>query len=211
MLITIAIVRYAPAAQWMLPGIWQVIFSLGVFASCRFLPRAMCCAGAGTCLTGLVCIALADGRALSPWAMGIPYGVGQLLVAGILLFRCSGRSQMKSKEIQRGPFAYEGLDRVIHERARLSVLTSLITNPKGLTFNDLKQLCGLTDGNLSRHLQVLEKRRWSRSSKGMSETVRRPSAVSRLRGESAIWSTSRRSSRWFATRRGKPNQSRSES
>jgi DNA-binding MarR family transcriptional regulator len=49
------------------------------------------------------------------------------------------------------------LDRVIHERARLSVLTSLITNPKGLTFGDLKQLCGLTDGNLSRHLQVLEK------------------------------------------------------
>ena len=56
-----------------------------------------------------------------------------------------------------GRFAYEGLDRVIHERARLSVLTSLITNPKGLAFGDLKQLCALTDGNLSRHLRVLEK------------------------------------------------------
>ena len=56
-----------------------------------------------------------------------------------------------------GRFAYEGLDRVIHERARLSVLTSLITNPKGLKFNELKQLCSLTDGNLSRHLSVLEK------------------------------------------------------
>ena len=55
-----------------------------------------------------------------------------------------------------GRFAYEGLDRVIHERARLSVLTCLITNPKGLVFNDLKQLCSLTDGNLSRHLSVLE-------------------------------------------------------
>lgn len=53
-------------------------------------------------------------------------------------------------------FAYEGLDRVIHERARLSVLTSLIVHPKGLSFGDLKQLCGLTDGNLSRHLQVLQ-------------------------------------------------------
>ena len=63
---------------------------------------------------------------------------------------------MKSKSTE-GRFAYEGLDRVIHERARLSVLTSLITNPKGLTFNDLKQLCSLTDGNLSRHLRVLEK------------------------------------------------------
>ncbi|HTB97133.1 MAG TPA: transcriptional regulator [Terracidiphilus sp.] len=54
-------------------------------------------------------------------------------------------------------FAYEGLDRVIHERARLSVLTSLVTHPKGLSFLDLKELCALTDGNLSRHLQVLEK------------------------------------------------------
>lgn len=70
---------------------------------------------------------------------------------------------MKSKAPNReersseGRFAYEGLDRVIHERARLSVLTSLITNPRGLTFSDLKQLCSLTDGNLSRHLQVLER------------------------------------------------------
>lgn len=53
-------------------------------------------------------------------------------------------------------FAYEGLDRTIHEKARLSILTSLIAHPKGLSFNDLKQLCGLTDGNLSRHLEVLD-------------------------------------------------------
>src|ERR1700738_5590627 len=68
------------------------------------------------------------------------------------------RLPMKAKAVSsEGRFAYEGLDRVIHERARLSVLTSLITNPKGLTFGDLKQLCALTDGNLSRHLRVLEK------------------------------------------------------
>ena len=54
------------------------------------------------------------------------------------------------------PFAYEGLNRVIHERARLSVLTSLITHPDGLSFVELKRLCALTDGNLARHLQVLE-------------------------------------------------------
>lgn len=65
---------------------------------------------------------------------------------------------MQSKIPPReGRFAYEGLDRVIHERARLSVLTSLIANAKGLTFGDLKELCALTDGNLSRHLRVLEK------------------------------------------------------
>jgi DNA-binding MarR family transcriptional regulator len=53
-------------------------------------------------------------------------------------------------------FAYGGLDRVIHERARLGVLTSLVSHPGGLLFADLKQLCGLTDGNLSRYLQILE-------------------------------------------------------
>lgn len=54
-----------------------------------------------------------------------------------------------------GRFAYEGLDRVIHEKARLSIITSLTTHPAGLIFNDLKDLCALTDGNLSRHLQIL--------------------------------------------------------
>jgi DNA-binding MarR family transcriptional regulator len=55
-----------------------------------------------------------------------------------------------------GRFAYDGLDRVIHEKARLGVLTSLASHPKGLVFGDLKEMCALTDGNLSRHLQVLE-------------------------------------------------------
>ncbi|MDR3526511.1 MAG: transcriptional regulator [Rhizomicrobium sp.] len=54
------------------------------------------------------------------------------------------------------PFAFDGLDRVMHEKARLGVLSSLVAHPKGLAFADLKQLCGLTDGNLSRHLQVLQ-------------------------------------------------------
>ena len=64
---------------------------------------------------------------------------------------------MKTKNSKpAAPFAYEGLDRVIHEHARLSVLTSLITHPNGLSFVELKRLCALTDGNLARHLQVLE-------------------------------------------------------
>ena len=53
------------------------------------------------------------------------------------------------------PFAYEGLDRVLHERARLGIMASLASHAGGLPFNDLKQLCALTDGNLSRHLAVL--------------------------------------------------------
>jgi DNA-binding MarR family transcriptional regulator len=63
--------------------------------------------------------------------------------------------QMRSKKQTRQGFAYDALDSVIHERARLSVLTSLMTHPKGLAFADLKSTCALTDGNLSRHLQVL--------------------------------------------------------
>jgi DNA-binding MarR family transcriptional regulator len=62
----------------------------------------------------------------------------------------------KSSPKNSGRFAYDGLDRVIHEKARLGVLTSLVAHPKGLVFGDLKEMCALTDGNLSRHLQVLE-------------------------------------------------------
>ena len=63
---------------------------------------------------------------------------------------------MPKTETNRAPFSYDGLDRVIHEKARLGLLTSLMAHPRGLAFADLKQLCGLTDGNLSRHLQVLQ-------------------------------------------------------
>jgi DNA-binding transcriptional ArsR family regulator len=57
--------------------------------------------------------------------------------------------------IAPGRFAYQGLERVLHEKARLGILTSLVTRPEGLLFNELKRLCELTDGNLSRHLDTL--------------------------------------------------------
>lgn len=56
---------------------------------------------------------------------------------------------------QPGKFAYPGLDRVIHEKARLGIMTSLVAHAGGLSFTDLKDLCNLTDGNLNRHLEVL--------------------------------------------------------
>lgn len=55
-----------------------------------------------------------------------------------------------------GRFAYDGLDRTLHEKARLGVLTALVTHPGGLAFTDLTRLCSLTDGNLSRHLDKLQ-------------------------------------------------------
>jgi hypothetical protein len=85
LLVTIVLLRYVPMAKWMLPGLWQVIFSLGVFSSCRFLPRPMIAAGAWYLLTGLSCLAMGGNRALSPWTMGTSYGAGQLLVAAILV------------------------------------------------------------------------------------------------------------------------------
>lgn len=83
-LVTLTLFLFAPSVLWMLPGLWQVIFSLGVFASCRFLPRPMMAAGAWYLLSGLICISLGDSRALAPWTMGVGYGAGQLLVACIL-------------------------------------------------------------------------------------------------------------------------------
>ena len=83
-LLTIVLMRFVPTAFWMLPGLWQVIFSLGIFSSCRFLPRLMIAAGAWYLLSGLTCIALGNSRALAPWTMGLAFGAGQLLVAGIL-------------------------------------------------------------------------------------------------------------------------------
>jgi DNA-binding transcriptional ArsR family regulator len=83
------------------------------------------------------------------------------------------------KTDQRGArFSYEGLDRVIHEKARLGVLTSLIAHSEGLAFADLKLLCGLTDGNLSRHLHVLQEAGLVKISKGYEGN--RPHTTCRL-------------------------------
>jgi DNA-binding MarR family transcriptional regulator len=80
-----------------------------------------------------------------------------------------------------GRFAYEGLDRVIHEKARLSIVTSLATHPAGLIFNDLKELCALTDGNLSRHLHILSEAGLIQIWKGFKDN--RPQTLCLLTGE----------------------------
>jgi hypothetical protein len=87
LLLTVVLVRYAPQSLWMLPGLWQVVFSLGVFSSCQFLPRPIFAVGVWYLAAGLTCLALGNGEwALSPWEMGIPFGVGQLLVAAVLYY-----------------------------------------------------------------------------------------------------------------------------
>src|SRR4051812_47006238 len=80
-----------------------------------------------------------------------------------------------------GRFAYDGLERVFHEKARLGIMTSLVTHPKGLVFSDLKELCALTDGNLSRHLQVLHEAGLVEVWKGFQRN--RPQTLCRLTEE----------------------------
>ena len=77
-----------------------------------------------------------------------------------------------------GRFAYEGLERVIHERSRLGILSSLAAHPKGLLFNDLKELCSLTDGNLSRQIQLLQESGFVEVWKGYHNN--RPQTLCRL-------------------------------
>lgn len=68
----------------------------------------------------------------------------------------ANEDQSPGKSDKSGRYAYEGLDRIMHEKARLGILTSLSTHREGLLFGQLKELCSLSDGNLSRHIQALE-------------------------------------------------------
>jgi len=86
MLLTAVLLRSVPGVAWMLPGLWMTIFSLGIFASCRFLPRPMVAAGAWYLLTGLSTLAMGGAGALAPWVMGAAFGAGQLLVAAVLMW-----------------------------------------------------------------------------------------------------------------------------
>ena len=87
LLLTVVLFESAQQSLWMLPGLWQILFSLGVFSSCRLLPRQMFAVGLWYLATGLACLSLgAEGRAFAPWTMGVPFGIGQLLVALVLHF-----------------------------------------------------------------------------------------------------------------------------
>lgn len=77
--------RYAPTELWLVPGLWLILVSLGIFAAGRSLPRAVSLAGGWYLLSGFAVLLLAaDDRSLDPWHMGLPFAVGQLLIAGIV-------------------------------------------------------------------------------------------------------------------------------
>jgi hypothetical protein len=84
-LVTAALHQKAPETMWMLPGLWQVIFSLGLFASRDSLPPGIFIAGLWYLTTGVGCLALGGGTtAFAPWLMGLPFGAGQILIAAMV-------------------------------------------------------------------------------------------------------------------------------
>jgi hypothetical protein len=85
--VALVLIQLAPETLWVLPGLWQVLVGLGIFASVRSLPRAVAWAGTWYVAAGVVVLALSSQtQALSPWAMGLPFVIGQLLLAAILHF-----------------------------------------------------------------------------------------------------------------------------
>jgi len=94
-LLAVLLWKFAPETLWLLPGLWQVLVSLGVFASVRSLPRTVALAGAWYFVAGFTALLLASqSHALSPWTMGLPFVIGQSLMASILYF-ASGESDVE--------------------------------------------------------------------------------------------------------------------
>jgi hypothetical protein len=90
-LLAVVLWKFAPEALWLLPGLWQVLVSLGVFASVRSLPRSVALAGAWYFVSGFIVVLIASqSHTLSPWTMGLPFVIGQWLMAAILYFASEG-------------------------------------------------------------------------------------------------------------------------
>jgi hypothetical protein len=95
LLLAVMLWKFAPEALWMLPGLWQILVSLGVFASVRSLPRSVALAGAWYFLAGFTVLILSSqSHALSPWTMGLPFAIGQSLMATIFYF-ASGETDVE--------------------------------------------------------------------------------------------------------------------
>ena len=94
-MLAITLGKFAPETLWLLPGIWQIFVSLGVFASARSLPRTIVFVGAWYFVAGFLTLAVASqSHTLSPWTMGLPFTFGQLLMA-MILFLASGEDDVE--------------------------------------------------------------------------------------------------------------------
>ena len=148
--ITVCFTHLSAALVPLLPGLWAICFGIGIFASRPYLPRASGWIALFYYAAGFTLLWIARGpEPLTGWWVGGMFGVGQLLGALVLWWnlertdgRCESRERSRSSSdwrrrhgrihaIEPGRFAYEGLDRVLHEKARLGIMTSLVTRPEG--------------------------------------------------------------------------------
>ena len=84
-LLTLGIYYGARDTAWMLPGLWSLVFSLGIFAVHRQLPRQVFWVGVYFAMCGFGCLLWGHGaHAFSPWQMGVSFGGGKLIGAVIL-------------------------------------------------------------------------------------------------------------------------------
>jgi|GEM_PF-38049 len=145
-----------------------------VFRGYRAVPAAF---------SGAVALAAATVQAVAigPWGFPSAWGNCSRLPCCTTPWRGIMTSPKTTPEDSTGRFAYEGLERIFHEKARLGIMTSLVTNPRGVIFSDLKDLCHLTDGNLSRHLQVLNEAGFVEIWKGFHKN--RPQTLCRITEE----------------------------
>ncbi len=91
--LALVLLKFAPEAMWLLPGLWQILISIGIFSSARSLPRIVTLAGAWYFVAGFTSLVLmSDSHALSPWIMGAPFVIGQLLMATLLHFASGDES-----------------------------------------------------------------------------------------------------------------------
>ncbi len=156
---TVVLLRAAPESLWMLPGLWQIFYSLGIFASCRLLPRPTFWVAVfylGPVWRSWPWRTARRRFRPGPWAFPSEPANCWPPPCFIAHLERDHASVLKpNRRESNGRFAYDGLERVFHEKARLGIMTSLVSQPRGVVFADLKEMCHLTDGNLSRHLQVL--------------------------------------------------------
>ena len=84
-LLAVMLWKFAPEALWLLPGLWQILVSLGIFASVRSLPRSVALVAAWYFIAGFIVLLIGSiHHTLSPWTMGLPFVAGQLLMAALL-------------------------------------------------------------------------------------------------------------------------------
>ena len=142
----------------LLPGLWSMVFGLAIFSARPYLPALA---------VGLLCGTW--GLVFFGWLLRRPIRCDSIGSSPVHFvpgswrqhwccfgtWSASNMAKRTTENLSQGRFAYQGLERVLHEKARLGIMTSLVTRPEGLLFGELKRLCDLTDGNLSRHLDVL--------------------------------------------------------